>query len=101
MKDDTQYKIKDLYGKFDEMKTSFNARLDKMEINQEKSMKSIESKLDVFIATQAKRESDQDEDIQDLKTKAAVADTKHGMIAGGLTAFSTVAALITYYLTSK
>lgn len=90
MKDDTQYKIKDLYGKFEDLKSNMNVGFDR-----------IEKKLDAFIDAQAKRESDQDEDIQDLKTKAAVADTKQGMIAGGLTVFSTVAALITYYLTSK
>jgi hypothetical protein len=90
MKDDTQYKIKDLYGKFDDLRSSMNSGFSR-----------IEKKLDDFIEAQAKREKDQDDEISDLKTKAAVQDTKQGMIAGGLTAFSTVAALITYWLTSK
>jgi len=89
MKDDTQYKIKDLYGKFEDLKSSMNVGFDR-----------IEKKLDAFINAQAQRESDQDEDIQDLKTKAAVADTKQGMVAGGLTAFITLASLLTYYLTN-
>lgn len=90
MKDDTQYKIKDLYGKFEDLKSSMNAGFAK-----------IEDKLDKFIEAQATREDRQDEQISSLKTQSAVQDTKQGMIAGGLTAFSTVAALITYYLTSK
>lgn len=90
MKDDTQYKIKDLYGKFEDLKLNMNTGFER-----------IEKKLDAFIQAQADREDRQDEQISSLKTQSAVQDTKQGMIAGGLTAFSTVAALITYYLTSK
>ena len=101
MKDETQYKIKDLYGKVEDLKTSMNVGFENMERKQEQSLRRIEDKLDKFISAQEQRENKQDEDISDLKTQSAVQDTKQGMIAGGLTAFSTISALITYYLTNK
>lgn len=96
MKDETQYKIKDLYGKFEDLKSNMSDM--KSEMN--KGFARIEEKLDSFIQAQSNRDSAQEKNIQELKTQSAVQDTKQGMIAGGLTVFSTVAALITYYLTS-
>lgn len=98
MKDETQYKIKDLYGKFEDLKTTMNVGFENMERKQEQSMKRIEDKLDKFISAQAEREARQDGDIGDLKTKAAVQETKQGMIAGGLTIFTSITSLLAYYL---
>lgn len=90
MKDNTQYQIKDLYEKFGELKTSMNSGFER-----------IEKKLDDFISAQAVREDGQDKEINDLKTKTAVQDTKQGMIATGVAIFSAIASFLAYYFPMK
>ncbi len=90
IKDENQYKFKDLYQQVD------NLRADMQE-----GFSRIESKLDGFIGAQAQRERDQDQDIQTLKTTTAVHGNQLGMFAGGQLVVSIVGSFLAYFLGKK
>jgi len=90
MKDETQYKIKDLYSKFEDLKSDMNSGFAR-----------IEAKLDGFITAQAERERGQDTDIQGLKTTTAVHENKLGMFAGGQLIVSIAGSFLAYFLGKK